>query len=958
MAGMAFKQQCPSCEHQVPIRDASLVGKKIECPSCKYRFVVQKPARVAADDDTPPATRPVPVKAGKPGKTGAIPVNDDNVDEPVADKPGSSKKLFVGLGLGGVGLLVLALASFFILGKSSPPKRNPPPFIAKGAVVDDPDEEKPEGKPEVKKKIETTTPKIDDTPLTPSGPWLTNLLPGDTEHVFHGFFKNVFDVFNPYRASIVGDQRGLADGVFKPRLGFAISDIDDFVRADRFTGTPWTFTVVHLKAPIDEQAVTKAFGLKAMSNIKGHEYYKASKANPWFDHLSRIAIGVPEWLRNLGRDENKPMFVRFHGPQTMIFASEVPLRELLTNDLKFPLLSGTILTQEPKQPSTEPAPKAEPKDLGPLSIDTLIGTVWAGTENRPGAKFGSLQWTFVEAGNKVTMTTPAGTTSGTYELADQQVVMTFSSTLKYTGKFEGKDFKGEGQLASLTWKFSVRPAVAGPVVEKIDNTSAIVQERQRLRLSYLTIKPKLKEMLDRLEFNDEGSTEKRLFSTASDLEAARVPNDSLPEDYRNKFVWRGKQIWDLTALLDERKPRLAMAGSSLLQRDERVYQYRNEFECHQEKEAADLLKVTKQIVAPEFAGNVNRYLKHRVDIGKTDIVLDPNDPANKEAPSRWSATQNEHVVDIRVDLTFDPATHNRTQGLVNLFVFAVRSEVELAVDPRSRHRLGQAAVTLAEKGDTKRQIPPGSFPPGTLKRPSGASRGSDTPYYRLSWMTTLLPYLGHDSLYQRIDFTSGWREPSNWLAAKTIVPEFLDASYPVSSRHVFVPGLGVSPATTHVVGIAGVGLDAADDNRDNPATAKTRGVFSYDRSATLEEIQKGRGAANVIMMMQIPYDGITGVSPWIAGGGGTVRGVPTKNSIAPFVLSNDKDGKPIVNKGKRGSYAIMADGSVRFIDASVPDDVFKALATINGPAPKVDFFTDERLPIIPDPAAKAADEKK
>jgi len=168
----------------------------------------------------------------------------------------------------------------------------------------------------------------------------------------------------------------------------------------------------------------------------------------------------------------------------------------------------------------------------------------------------------------------------------------------------------------------------------------------------------------------------------------------------------------------------------------------------------------------------------------------------------------------------------------------------------------------------------------------------------------------------------------------------------------------VAPAVTHFVGIAGVGLDAADYPRDNPAFADKRGVFGYDGSATIADLQKGRGAANVIMAMQVPHDGLTGVSPWIAGGGSTVRGIPEKNSLAPFVLTNDKNGKPITYKGHRGAYVVMADSSIRFLDASTPDDIVKALSTVQGPGPKADFFADDRFPLVPDPAAtKAAPQK-
>jgi prepilin-type processing-associated H-X9-DG protein len=49
--------------------------------------------------------------------------------------------------------------------------------------------------------------------------------------------------------------------------------------------------------------------------------------------------------------------------------------------------------------------------------------------------------------------------------------------------------------------------------------------------------------------------------------------------------------------------------------------------------------------------------------------------------------------------------------------------------------------------------------------------------------------------------------------------------------------------------------------------------------------------------------------------------VPEKNSIAPFVYNHG---------GKRGAYALMADGSVRFLSADISDKVFQALVTRAG----------------------------
>jgi hypothetical protein len=125
-------------------------------------------------------------------------------------------------------------------------------------------------------------------------------------------------------------------------------------------------------------------------------------------------------------------------------------------------------------------------------------------------------------------------------------------------------------------------------------------------------------------------------------------------------------------------------------------------------------------------------------------------------------------------------------------------------------------------------------------------------------------------------------------------------------------------AATHFVGMAGVGLDAAEYGASDPATAKLRGIFGYDRETKKEEIKDG--PANTILLIQVPLDP---KSPWIAGGGSTVRGVSEdRDCVQPFVCNE--------YQGKRGTFAIMADGKVRFIPASINPDTFRALCTIAG----------------------------
>src|SRR5262249_59064945 len=90
----SFKQQCPSCEAMVPIRDPSLVGRKIDCPKCKYRFVVEEPEPEEPDEAAPS-------KAGKKGaKPGAAAKGDKGEKK---KEEGSNKTL-------GIVLVVVALA--------------------------------------------------------------------------------------------------------------------------------------------------------------------------------------------------------------------------------------------------------------------------------------------------------------------------------------------------------------------------------------------------------------------------------------------------------------------------------------------------------------------------------------------------------------------------------------------------------------------------------------------------------------------------------------------------------------------------------------------------------------------------------------------------------------------------------------------------------------------------------
>jgi hypothetical protein len=120
-------------------------------------------------------------------------------------------------------------------------------------------------------------------------------------------------------------------------------------------------------------------------------------------------------------------------------------------------------------------------------------------------------------------------------------------------------------------------------------------------------------------------------------------------------------------------------------------------------------------------------------------------------------------------------------------------------------------------------------------------------------------------------------------------------------------------------------------------------VFSYDRPTQLAEITDG--AANTIAVIEVPPDYKL---PWLAGGGSTVRGVPEKDSARGFVRGNS--GNPTAeHEGKPGTFAIMANGDVRFIHENIPDSLFQAMVTIAGNEPVKKEDLDKYAPLVPPP---------
>ncbi len=269
---------------------------------------------------------------------------------------------------------------------------------------------------------------------------------------------------------------------------------------------------------------------------------------------------------------------------------------------------------------------------------------------------------------------------------------------------------------------------------------------------------------------------------------------------------------------------------------------------------------------------------------------------------------------VSVNLPLREEEYNRgMEGLRSLMIY-LRGEAEMVNTQTKIFELASATQAFLKAN--------GHFPRGTLPQPENPDLILPVPpQKRLSWMVELLPFLA-DGEYKRLPLKmeKSWKDRENLLLAQLVIPEFIvRGPRDITPYRVVYPGMTQAVAATHFVGIAGVGMNAPSYNPRDPAVAKKLGIFGYDRVTRKEDITDGLD--KTILLIQVPLDH---KAPWMAGGGSTVRGVSDEETcFKPFLCAE--------YKGKKGTFAIMADGKVRFLaEDKMTPAIFNALCTIAG----------------------------
>jgi len=308
----------------------------------------------------------------------------------------------------------------------------------------------------------------------------------------------------------------------------------------------------------------------------------------------------------------------------------------------------------------------------------------------------------------------------------------------------------------------------------------------------------------------------------------------------------------------------------------------------------------------------------------------PGQGQQPQIPSTVTLTRTDKVIVCAIDLVWKEEFQAKIRPSLNDYFDGIAGQAMLLASTQPWQKLSDAVKQFHARG---------KFPRGALARPSLAARMGlpFAPEQRCSWMVELLPALGYKELYAQIDKSLGWNSPQNLRVARAWIPELLDpgANDPDTWRANLTSVVGRDLGATHFVGLSGIGVDAAE-LADTPENAKRLGIFGYERETAVNAVTDGLD--KTIFMIQVDSNI---ARPWIRGGGATVMGVTPTESVKPFrVMQANRD---------YGAYAIMCDGSIRFVKPDCPDALFQAMVTykagdstdgIDTFAPKVEAQTN------------------
>jgi prepilin-type N-terminal cleavage/methylation domain-containing protein/prepilin-type processing-associated H-X9-DG protein len=249
--------------------------------------------------------------------------------------------------------------------------------------------------------------------------------------------------------------------------------------------------------------------------------------------------------------------------------------------------------------------------------------------------------------------------------------------------------------------------------------------------------------------------------------------------------------------------------------------------------------------------------------------------------------------------------------LMALLVPAVQAVRESAARAQCRNNLKQIGLGLHSHHDRLQSLPPGYV--------SGVSGGVETgPGW--GWAAHLLDDLEQNNLKRQINFALDIAHPSNAAARIQTLPILLCPSDTTIQPFV-PPGAAASIAHGNYVGLFG-----DFEIEDNPGAGN--GVFFRNSRVRLTDIMDG--TSNTLFVGERSSN--LAKATWTGVLSGVDEGQALVLGVADHPPNSEAANHPedFWSRHKLGVNFLFADGSVRSVGNSIPEGIFRALATRAG----------------------------
>ena len=276
--------------------------------------------------------------------------------------------------------------------------------------------------------------------------------------------------------------------------------------------------------------------------------------------------------------------------------------------------------------------------------------------------------------------------------------------------------------------------------------------------------------------------------------------------------------------------------------------------------------------------------------------------------------------------------------LISLLLPAVQQAREAARRTQCRSNLKQLGLAMHNYADVYNN----AFPPGRISTkpwPSGVGSDPGGPHY--GWGVSLLPYIDQKALYQQFDQNANFYDPVNQPVVKTPLKVFQCPSTPDTPRIFTMTDFNNDPLPTPDVQAASTDYVACYGVWD-PIPGDYTGILQNNLPRPIAHVVDGTSQTMLLIEQagrpdywcygeKQPDPNPANYSWWGSWAAFNSPGLRAyDNSCTQTVGTcavNCNNGRGIYSFHDGAANVLMADGSVRMLNASLPPEVMYALAT-------------------------------